>query len=153
MTLQLGRYLLPYTYLLGLLAAVLVAAGSALPWARHWGEGFFGEDIEFIYIYGLNGDGRVTLAMGLLAVVLVLWRLLRPRSSTVVLAATIVVLVVAGLVGVFNWSEIHRVPGVDLGAKYFRSGFDPSWGLMLVTCGGFVGGSALAYQLWKDHYR
>ena len=153
MTLRLGRILLPATYLLGLLAAGLVAVGSTRPWARTWGEGFFGEDIEVAYVNGTNGDGQVTLAIGILAIVMILWRLLRPRSSTILLAATIVVLVVAGLVGVFNWSEVHRIPGVYQGAKYFRYGFGPGWGLILVTFAGFTGAGALAYQMWNDHFR
>ncbi len=153
MTLRLGRILLPATYLLGLLTAVLVAVGSTRPWARTWGEGFFGEDIEINYVNGTNGDGQVTLAIGILAVVMILWRVLRPRSGTIFLAATIVVFVVAGLVGVFNWSEVRMIAEEYRDAKYFRFGYDPGWGLILVTVAGFAGAGALTYQMWNDHFR
>ena len=153
MTLRLGRILLPATYLLGLLAAVLVVVGSTRAWARTWGEGFFGEPIEVNYANGINGDGQVTLAIGILAIAMILWRLLRPRSSTFLLAATIVVFVIAGLVGVFNWSEVRQIAEVYRDAKYFRFGYDIGWGLVLVTVAGFTGAGALAYQMWNDHFR
>lgn len=142
--------------LFGLLAAALVIVGSIGPWARMWAVGFVGEDVHAFYINGISGDGRVTLVLGILAAVLILWRLLRRRSSTwstIVQSAAIVILVIAGLVGVFNWSELDEVSGADLGAKYLRYGFQPGWGLILVTVTGFTGAAALAYQIWRDHFR
>lgn len=121
-----------------------------------WAVGFVGEDVHAFYINGISGDGRVTLVLGILAAVLILWRLLRRRSSTwstIVQSAAIVILVIAGLVGVFNWSELDEVSGADLGAKYLRYGFQPGWGLILVTVTGFTGAAALAYQIWRDHFR
>ena len=152
MILRLGHILLPGTYLLGLLAAVLLIVGSIRPWARTWGEGFFDEPIEVNYVNGINGDGQVTLAIGILAIAMILWRLLRPKSNTIVLAAAIVVFVIAGLVGVFNWSEVRQIAEVYRDAKYFRFGYDIGWGLILVTFAGFTGAGALAYQMWNDHF-
>ena len=156
MEVKLGSRSLPATELFGLLTAVLVIIGSTLPWARMWAVGFVGDDIDIIYVNGVVGDGLVTLGLGILATVLILWRLFRRRSSTfstIVLSATIVILVIAGLVGVFNWSELDQISGADLGEKYLRYGFQPGLGLILVTVTGFTGAAALAYQLWNDHFQ
>ena len=156
MEFKLGSRSLPATELFGLLTAVLVIIGSALPWARMWAVGFVGDDIDIIYVNGVVGDGLVTLGLGILATVLIIWRLFRRRSSTfsaIVLSATIVILVIAGLVGVFNWSELDQISGADLGEKYLRYGFQPGSGLILVTVTGFTGAAALAYQLWNDHFQ
>ena len=153
MTLLLGGIALPTTYLFGLLTAVLVALGSTRPWSRTSGE-FFSGDIEVTYINGTSGDGQVTLAMGILAGVLILWRLWRRKSSGIFLAAAIVVLGIAGLVGVFNWSEIEKIPGIYRGTEeYFQFGFQPGWGLIVVTVAGFAGTGVLAYQMWTDNFR
>ena len=153
---QQNRISLPIPELFGLLAAALVIVGSLFPWARMWAEEFVGQDVDIIYISGMNGDGRVTLGLGILAAILVLWTILRRRSSTwstVVHSTAIVILVVVGLVGVFNWSELDDISGVDLGVKYLRYGFQPGWGLILLTVSGFTGAVALAYQVWSDHFR
>ena len=121
-----------------------------------WAVGFAGEDVDALYINGISGDGRVTLVLGILAAVLILWRLLRRRASTwstIVQSAAIVILVIAGLVGVFNWSELDEISGADLGVEYLRYGFQPGWGLILVTVTGFTGAASLAYQIWNDHFR
>ena len=142
--------------LLGLLAAVLVIVGSTGPWTRMWAVGFVGDHVDIIYVSGLTGDGRVTLVLGIVAAVLITWRLLRRRSSTwstMLQCAAIVILVVTGLVGVFNWSELDDISGADLGVKYLRYGFQPGWALILATVTGFAGAIALSYQLWDDHFR
>lgn len=136
--------------------ALLVIVGSTLPWVRIWGVGFVGDDIEISYVNGISGDGQATLAIGILAAVLILWRLLGRRSSTlstVVLCTSVVVLIIAGLVGVFNWSELKRIPGEDRGTDYFQYGFQLGAGLVMVTVAGLVGAGALIYQLWNDHFR
>ena len=156
MEVKLGSRSLPATELFGLLTAVLVIIGSMTTWVCTWGEGFVENDIELVCVNGTNGDGRVTLALGILAAVLVLWRLLRPRSttlSTIVLCTTIVVLAIAGLFGVLNWSELSNFPGVYHGARHFAIGYQPGWGLIVMTVSGLTGACALAYQVWRDHFR
>ena len=156
MKLEVGSRSFSIFELFGLLAAVLVTAGSVLPWVRIWGVGFVGDDVEITYYYGTSGDGQVTLALGLLATIMILWRLFRRRSttlSTIVLSATIVVLIISSLVGVFNWSELHRIPGFGRVADYFQYGFQPGWGLVLMTFAGFIGAAGLVYQMRNDHFR
>ena len=156
MKLEVGRLSLPAAELFGLLTAVLVILGSTNPWTRMWAVGFVGDDIDIIYVNGIVGDGQATLVMGILAGVLMICRLFSRRSttwSTVALSASIVVLLVIGLVGVFNWGELDRISGKDLGVEYLRYGFQPGWGLILVTVAGFTGAGALAYQIWDEHFR
>ena len=153
MTLRLGRIRLPATYLFGLLTAVLVVIGSTSPWLRTTGELFNG-DIEVTHVIGISGDGQATLAMGIFAGVLILWKVLRRRSSGIGLAAVILVLAIAGLVGVFNWSELHRIPRIEGQTwSYFQFYYQAGWGLIVVTCAGFAGAIAMAYQMWNDSYR
>ena len=147
---------LPAPELFGLLAAVLVIVGSMSPWVRMWAVGFVGSQVDIIYVSGMSGDGRVTLVLGILAAVLATSRLTRLGSntwSTKVQSAGVVILVIAGLVGVFNWSELDRISGRDLGVNYLRYGFQPGWGLILVSVSGFAGAAALVYQIWNDHFR
>jgi hypothetical protein len=155
MTLRLGRMSLPVPDLIALLAAVLVVIGSTAPWATRWGE-YFDGTTDVVYVNGTNGDGQVSLALGILAGVLILSRLswLRPSTaSTIALAGAILLFVVSGLIGVFSWSEISHFPGVRPGAEYFSHEFGAAWGIMVVTAAGFVGAAALAYRMWKDHFR
>ena len=157
MTLRLGRMSLRAPDLIGLLAALLVVIGSIGPWVRTVGEFFVGNEIEVTYAYGIKDDnGQVGIVLGILVGVIVLWRLLSRRSttaSTIGLAVAIVLLAVAGLVGVFNWSEAPYVTGVYRGAKYFSYEHQAAWGLIILTFAGFTGAGALAYQMWKDHFR
>ena len=91
MTLRLGSMSLPVPDSIGLLAALLVVIGSIGPWATRWGEYFDGTK-DVVYINGTNGDGQVSLAIGILAGVLILSRLfwLRPSTaSTIALAGAI----------------------------------------------------------------
>ena len=154
--LQYGRRSLPALELFGLLTAVLVAVGSTRPWVCIWGEGFSQDGIEVACVNGITADGRVTVALGILAAAFISWRLLRRRSSTlntIVLCTTIVILVIAGLVGVFNWSELREIPDGDQGANYFRYGFRIGWGLILVTVASLTGAGALVYLIWRDYFR
>ena len=156
MEVKLGSRSLPAPELFGLLTALLVIIGSASAWVRIWGVGFVGDEVEIINVNGTIGDGRVTLALGILAATVLLWRLFRRRSttlSTIALGATIVILVITGLVGVFNWSELNKIPGLDYGSKFFQYGFQPGWGLILVTVAGLTGAATLAYQMRNDHFR
>ena len=163
MATRLGPIPLPVPDVLGLFAAALVAFGSTRPWARVWGVGFSTDDIEVTYVNGMDGgsaDAQATLVFGVIACIVILWRLIRPRSSGIVLGAAILVLAVAGLVGMLNWFDsgstatfgAWRIPG-DQCAEYFQCGYQAGWGLIVVTFAGFAGAGALTYQLWYDQLR
>ena len=84
MATRLGPIPLPIPDIFGLFAAALVAFGSTRPWARVWGVGFSTDDIEVTYINGVDGgiaDGQAALVMGVIACIMILWRLIRPRSG------------------------------------------------------------------------
>jgi hypothetical protein len=145
--------LLPVPLLIAAVTIVLVAVGSTGPWARVFGEKYVNDEFEVLSVKGTVGDGMATLALGILAGVLILWRLVRTHSSGFVLGAAIVVLVVVVVVGMLNWLDVSHMPGVDQHGKYFRAGARAAWGLMVVTLAAFAGVSALAYQLWNDELR
>ena len=156
MEVKFGSRSLPTPELYGLFTALLVIAGSVGAWVRIWGVGFVGDEVEIINVNGTIGDGRVTLALGILAAALIFWRLFRRRSTTfttIALGVAIVILIIAGLVGVFNWSELNKIPGLDHGSKFFQYGFQPGWGLILVAVAGLTGAAALTYQMRNDHFR
>ena len=144
---------LPVPLLVAAVTTVLVAVGSTGPWARVLGEKYVNDEIEVFSVRGTVGDGMATLALGILAGVLILWRLVRTHSSGFVLGAAIVVLVVIVVVGMLNWLDVSHMPGVDQHGRYFRTGARAAWGLIVVTLAALAGVSALAYQLWNDELR
>lgn len=143
----------PVPLLVAAVTAVLVAVGSTGPWARVLGETYVNDEIEVFSVRGTVGDGMATLALGILAGVLILWRLVRTHSSGFVLGAAIVVLVVVVVVGMLNWLDVSHMPGVSEPGRYFRTGARAAWGLIVVTLAASAGVSALAYQLWNDELR
>lgn len=144
---------LPAPLLVAAVTSVLVAVGSIGPWARVLGEKYVNGEIEVFAVRGTVGDGLATLALGILAGVLILWRLVRAHSSGFVLGAALVVLVVVVVVGMLNWLDASHMPGVDQPGRYFRTGARAAWGLIVVTLAALAGVGALAYQLWDDELR
>ncbi len=143
----------PVPLLVAAVTTVLVAVGSTGPWARVLGEKYVNDEIETWSVRGTVGDGMGTLALGILAGVLILWRLVRSHSSGFVLGAAIVMLVVVVVVGMLNWLDVSHMPGVDQHGRYFRTGVRAAWGLIVVTLAALAGVSALAYQLRNDELR
>lgn len=143
----------PMPLLVAAVTTVLVAVGSTGPWARVLGEKYVNDEIEVFSVRGTVGDGIATLALGILAGVLILWRLVRTRSSGFVLGAAIVLLVVVIVVGMLNWLDVSHIPGVDQHGRYFQTGARAAWGLIVVTLAALAGVGALAYQLWNDELR
>jgi hypothetical protein len=159
---------IPVPDLVGLLTAALVAFCSTRPWARVWGVGFASGDVpETTYVNGIEGgvaDGWFILGIGIAAAVLMLVRIIvrtiQPRSSAALLGVAILLLAIAGVLGMLHWFDSGstaragswRIPG-DQCALYFQCRYYPAWGLIVVTLAGFVGAIALAFQMWRDHLR
>lgn len=121
----------------GIAAAAIVVLGSFLPWATV--DTFFGS----FTANGLDGDGRVTLVLGLAAGVLVgLWK--RP---TVIVGAVLSGLAV--LIAVVDLVDLARAFDDDLGL----ADVSPGIGLILTLLAGMAG-AALAFvgqaQLAKE---
>ncbi len=121
----------------GIAAAVFVFIGSFLPWATV--DTFFGS----FSANGMDGDGRITLVLGLAAGVLVgLWK--RP---TVIIAAVLSGFVV--LIALVDLVDLGRAAGDGLGL----ADVSPGIGLILTLLAG-IAGVAVAFvgqmQLAKE---
>ena len=144
---------LPVAVLVSLAAALLAAFGSTSTWAIAYGERDADDEIERFLVSGTVGDGTVTLILAAVSGLLILWRLLLPRTTGFVLGLAAVLLMVVMVVGMLNWVDVSHMPGIFEPGKYFRTGVDPGWGLILVTLSAAIGMVASAYQLWQDELR
>ena len=134
-------------------APVLVVFGSTRTWARISGERFVGDAVDVLSVNGTAGDGVATLLLGAVAGVLFLWRLVRPYASGFLPGTAIVALMIVAVVGMLNWLDAAHMPGVDQHGKYFRTGVQAGWGLIVLTLAAGAGAVALAYQIYYDELR
>jgi TRAP-type C4-dicarboxylate transport system permease small subunit len=113
--------------LLIIACAILVVVGSIGPWAG----------IAFITANGTEGDGRITLVLGLAAGVAALVSFARPRDRRI-LAIPAVLFAVAAGIGIYDWNNLDsivtindiEIPFVDVEAR---------WGLIVMTLSACVG--------------
>lgn len=139
--------------LVGAGAAALVVISSFATWAIVDGQGYTNNEITRISIKGSGGDGEITFILGGLAAVLILLRLTKPRSSGFVLGIATLFLLINGVMGIGNWLDLRNIPGADQGAKFFHTGVQVGWGLVVMTSASFIGALAAGYQLWQDELR
>ena len=144
---------LPFTVILGLAASALVAITSNQTWARVTAESYVGDEIKRSSINGNIGDGEITLALSLAAVVLILVRLISPRITGFVLLAAVICLLVSAVTGMLNWTGIDQIPNGCKPGECFRPEMAVGWGLVTVTFASALGMASLAYQLWYDELR
>ena len=129
---------------------VLATIGSVSPWANVSGERFIDDQIERFSISGTVGDGAATLILALISCFLILWRIVLPRTTSFVPAVATVLFLVIAVVGMLNCSDVSHIPGVYEPGKYFRTGAEVGWGLILVTASSAIAASLLAYQIWRQ---
>ena len=154
---QLSRYGLsasfPITLILGLVAAALVAFASDQTWAKLTSELHVSDQIKRMSINGTIGDGEITFYLSLVAMALVLYRLIRPRTTGFVLLAAATVLLVSAVTGMLNWVGLDQIPNGCGPGECFRPEMSVGWGLLAVTFASAVGMAALGYQVWYDELR
>ncbi len=109
-----------------LIGALVVVIGSFLAWASVSVEGFGSESVG-----GMDGDGTITLIVGLAAAAFALFLKGRARMIGVIVAGAIIVLVsIIDIVDVGRAAgELGGLPGVDVSVGF---------GLWLVLIGGIA---------------
>lgn len=121
------------------LGSVLAAVGAFLPWVR----------IDFLdvsrTVTGIDGDGRFTLAFGVLAVLVLLFGNWRRRRAPLAAAVLGVLVFVLGTLYIVDPTTGVEASG-GLGQPILDEAFSPAIGLYVTTLGGLLMtvGSAVA---------
>jgi hypothetical protein len=113
--------------------ALLVSVGSVGPWLTAVLAPAGG-----VSVGGLEGDGRVTLGLGLVAVLLVAVVIAEPRALLWVPWVLALLFAVVVVVGLSNWDDLGLVPGVvGVGAGTVLAGqpiaVNLGWGLFVLV--------------------
>lgn len=154
-----GRLPAAAPLLITAVAAVLVVISSLGPWARVSTEAYVGAGAGGVTVRGIAVDGVITLVLGALATVLLVWRLARPQLPGYLLAVALVLLITSGVLATTNWLDLgnasgdfssDRLPAAAPG--YIRTGVGVAWGLIITTCASWAGVAAGVYQLRKEHF-
>jgi hypothetical protein len=112
--------------------ALLVVIGSTGPWAR---VAFFTKD-------GTDGDGVVTLILGLVAGVAAVIRMFQPTARAWLHGVILISLALSGVVGIIDWVDLERVAGES------EIPVEPAWGIVLTTVAGVAGAVIAAGQIF-----
>ena len=107
-----------------LIAGGLVTIGSFGPWAR----------VFIITVDGTDGDGALTLILGLIATVVALIALLRPSRRLRSPITLFVCFGLSALIGVLDWSDLSRVAEDEE-----RVAIEVGWGLVVMTLAAAAG--------------
>lgn len=99
-----------------LVLSILVCVGSMGPWAS----------VLFFSVAGTEGDGVITLIIGVVAALIAGFSLTRPSNGKFLVMALL--LGGAALIGIYDWAELERL--VD-STDPFR--IEVGWGLVLMT--------------------
>jgi hypothetical protein len=111
-------------------SALLVCVGSIGPWAN----------VLFVSVGGLDGDGWITLVIGLAALALFAVYVRSPKRPRPRWALLLILLagVAAGIAGAYDWSNIQGIINEGQNEEnLFASSISVGWGLVLVTLAGF----------------
>ncbi len=109
--------------------AVLVLIGSFLPWAH----------VSDLTINGIEGDGRITLVLAVLAIVFALWgsgRIGIGGKSAIPLSLLVACMALIALTGIVDFNNVQRL---DVGGLGQLLAIGVSAGLVLVLIFGVVG--------------
>ena len=113
-------------------SAVAVAIGALGPWAKV--TTIFGS----VSVDGLSGDGRLTLTLALVALVVACWMVARPTFGKAI--AGVLLFGAIALTGLYDTWHVAERP--DVGAAPITVG----WGLVLTVIGGLTGVVASVLQ-------
>lgn len=114
--------------LVGTFAGLLVLIGSAGPWAKVW----------FITVSGLDGDGMLTVFIGLLAGILLTYRAVRANSSRWPAIIGLVAFTACFAIGLYDQNNIQGL--IDQSeAESNLVVAQVGWGLYLVIIGSIIG--------------
>ncbi|MEY4174801.1 MAG: hypothetical protein RI900_1966 [Actinomycetota bacterium] len=109
--------------IIALAAGALVVVGSLLPWAKVLG---------FISVSGTDGDGKITLVLGALAIAGLFVR----KASSLIGVAVIFLLSLA--IGVYDFVNVsNKITEAE--GEIFEGGVSVGIGLYLVIAGGLIG--------------
>jgi hypothetical protein len=117
--------------------ALLVVVGSLGPWARVW----------FITANGTDGDGIITLLLGVAAGFFTIVRLARPGPGVGMMALAGLALLAAGVIGAIDWND---VAGITSETEEYGDLVQVGWGLVLMTIAGFAGAGLAFVQLFRE---
>ena len=147
----------PLSLLISVVTAILVIVGSVNSWADVRNEAYVGNQIRINSVNGTDADGYVTLAVGTLTLIFLLWRLARRHSNLLVLGGSLVLLLISGVLGVTNLMDASASTGAfsssnlpSLGGAFIRTQVDVGWGLIVVTAASWAGLASAAYQFRKE---
>lgn len=123
------------------LCAIGVVIGSIGPWAKIW----------IVTADGLDGDGQITVVMGLAALVGLFLRMREPLQRSWIVYGLVVVMGIAALIGGYDWQNIDNAIG-ELDDNPFATNASVAWGLQLMTITAVIG-TAVAFAEALDHFR
>jgi hypothetical protein len=99
------------------------------PWAR----------VLFITVNGTDGDGAITLVLGIVAGLLAVVRLARPAVRGVMFVAGLA-FIGAAAVGVWDWADLGRVASDTSDEdSFFSFSVQVGWGLIVMTIASIAG--------------
>lgn len=125
------------------LCAVFIVIGSFGPWAQ----------VLFAVRNGVEGDGQITLALGVLAGVLAVLRIVRPTYGGRLIGLVAGVLVLSAVIAVVDWVDLshrqidERTPLV--GGIAVKVG----WGLQMVAVASITGSVIALLEMWQQVVR
>lgn len=110
------------------ICALAIIIGSFGPWARVW----------VVTANGLDGDGKITIVLGILALVGVLTRVRQPDRRAWISIGLVGGFGVAAAIGGYDWSNIDSALS-DLEDNPFAANASVGWGLQLLTISAVIG--------------
>ncbi|MGH2586889.1 MAG: hypothetical protein ACRDJE_18400 [Dehalococcoidia bacterium] len=112
--------------LIAVIAAALVVVGSLGPWA---------EALGFLTVNGTDGDGVMTLVLGVGAGAAMTPLVVRPRQRVWLAAIAALCFLLAGTIGLYDWVNFTRM----VSETQVRGLVSLRWGLPLLTVSAVVG--------------
>lgn len=110
------------------LCALGLIIGSFGPWAKVW----------VVTTGGLDGDGKITIVLGILALVGIFSRVRQPNGRSWITYGLVAAFGIAAAVGAYDWNTVGDAIGA-LEDNPFAANASVGWGLQLMTISAVVG--------------